>query len=392
MSSTSATAGTQETRPILTERRRKLMTSQNTTSGDGIATHYSAIVLRLLVPVTITILAVVWSVTNLTPIMAGHEVSSAVPQVINEREQSTGSEKAGSGVVNALVVVAVIAVMTFFIVFLYRMRCIKILMGWLMLSVMMILGFQMWMWLDLFCVLYQVPYDYVGMLIVLWNISVVGTVTIFGYGHPKFRQIYLVAISVIVAWVLCLTPEWTTWMLLAGVALYDIVAVLCPKGPLNLLLKEVEKNPGEALPGLVYESQDSTPSVVVNRREERATDNSATPSAAPESSTATPNQTKSSTNEEEYVFESNSFMLGLGDFIFYSVLVGRAAKDSYFTWAVCILAVLSGFCTTLGALSQLRRALPALPFSIFFGIIFYLLGKFALMPYAVEITLQGTYP
>ena len=188
-------------------------------------------------------------------------------------------------------------------------------------------------------------------------------------------------------------PEWTTWSLLLAVALYDILAVLCPQGPLNLLLKEVEKNPGEAIPGLVYESQDSTPTIV---------------RAAPERTTPAPTNTleaplvppvlgggtvlaNDAAPEEVYVFESNSFMLGLGDFIFYSVLVGRAAHDCYFTWVVCILAVLSGFCSTLGALSQLQRALPALPFSIFFGFIFYLLGRFAMLPYAVELAVQGTF-
>jgi presenilin 1 len=81
--------------------------------------------------------------------------------------------------------------------------------------------------------------------------------------------------------------------------------------------------------------------------------------------------------------------LGLGDFVFYSVLVGRAALFDILTVFTTFIAVITGLFFTILLLAVWRKALPALPFSIFFGILFFFGSRFFLFPFASELAIRG---
>ena len=95
-------------------------------------------------------------------------------------------------------------------------------------------------------------------------------------------------------------------------------------------------------------------------------------------------------NDEENP-EHNSIRLGLGDFIFYSVMVAKAAQYSFATFAVCAVVILSGLGGTLVLLSVYGHALPALPMSIFCGVFFYLTTRLLMEPYIQIIMSQPFY-
>lgn len=80
--------------------------------------------------------------------------------------------------------------------------------------------------------------------------------------------------------------------------------------------------------------------------------------------------------------------LGLGDFIFYSVLVGRASLYDWLTVYATFTSVIAGLGITLWLLAVAGKALPALPVSIGLGIAFYFLTRWSLEPFVVPAFLE----
>uniref|UniRef100_A0A1I8C2P6 Presenilin n=1 Tax=Meloidogyne hapla TaxID=6305 RepID=A0A1I8C2P6_MELHA len=74
--------------------------------------------------------------------------------------------------------------------------------------------------------------------------------------------------------------------------------------------------------------------------------------------------------ENEYSNENDGCVLALGDFIFFNVLIAKACGYGYIVTIVCFIAILAGLILTVVLLMFWREtALPALPISIYFGII-----------------------
>ncbi|KAL9191557.1 LOW QUALITY PROTEIN: hypothetical protein ACHAXT_001263 [Thalassiosira profunda] len=78
---------------------------------------------------------------------------------------------------------------------------------------------------------------------------------------------------------------------------------------------------------------------------------------------------------------SNTIKLGLGDFIFYSVLVAKSAQYSFPCFISSFLVILAGLGGTLVLLAVYKHALPALPISIFLAVGFYVLVRFVAEPW-----------
>lgn len=80
-----------------------------------------------------------------------------------------------------------------------------------------------------------------------------------------------------------------------------------------------------------------------------------------------------------------------GDFIFYSVLVSKAALYSFTTFVACFLVILAGLGVTLVLLAVYHKALPALPISIALGVIFYLATRGLIEPWYEAVLVTPYY-
>lgn len=86
-------------------------------------------------------------------------------------------------------------------------------------------------------------------------VQIVGTVTMYSMPAPlALKQCYLIVIAFSIAFVFTFIPEWTTWVLLLAMVVYDIGAVLAPKGPLKMLV-ELAKEQNEEIPALIYQAR-----------------------------------------------------------------------------------------------------------------------------------------
>lgn len=88
---------------------------------------------------------------------------------------------------------------------------------------------------------------------------------------------------------------------------------------------------------------------------------------------------------------SNTIKLGLGDFIFYSVLVAKSAQYSFTCFVSSFLVVLAGLGGTLVLLAVYKHALPALPISIALAVVFYVFTRFIIQPWVEALMLTPFY-
>jgi presenilin 1 len=82
-----------------------------------------------------------------------------------------------------------------------------------------------------------------------------GLAITFYKGSLWLQQIYLIILSSLMAYNFSNFPALATWILLGLLAVWDLIAVLCPFGPLKLLIEHSRKENVE-IQGLLYASKD----------------------------------------------------------------------------------------------------------------------------------------
>ena len=223
-----------------------------------VAEKYCALTMTLVYPVSLTMLLVVWSVTVLTPTASRTIFSEGAVSFTSSSSSASGqhasptSDQLGHAVLNALIAVGIVVATTVLVVILYKYRCMAVLKAWMLGSSISILFLLTWVFADVFCQRFQIAYDWISILVFLANFGGVGVLSLFYFGNPRVMQMYLVFTSITIAWLLNrMLPEWTTWVLLLGMAVYDLFSVLCRRGPLRQLV-DIADEREEHMVGFIY--------------------------------------------------------------------------------------------------------------------------------------------
>ncbi|CAG8720630.1 13586_t:CDS:10, partial [Dentiscutata erythropus] len=253
-----------------------------------------------------------------------------------------------------------------------------ILVGFFMFVVLFPLGFMSYLLVSNIISIFSIPLDYISLIFALWNFTAVGLVSVFWKGPLLLQQAYLTIMSSLMAFSLTGLSSWTTWILLGLLAIWDLIAVLCPFGPLRLLVEQSKKDERE-IPALLYSVNavwlmatpklsnqipgtsstspliqvhtDSSPSSLISSINSSSTTNTSTTPPGEDiplsenlrhniynrnevgahNDTDVNNSSNSlnangniSDDTDDDEDERNGLKLGLGDFVFYSVLVAQA--------------------------------------------------------------------
>ncbi|XP_060656224.1 presenilin homolog isoform X1 [Drosophila nasuta] len=439
-------------------------------------------VIKLFVPVSLCMLVVVATINSISFYNSTDVYLLYTPFHELSPEPSV---KLWNALANSLILMSVVVLMTILLIVLYKKRCYRVIHGWLILSSFMLLFIFTYLYLEELLRAYNIPMDYPTAVLIMWNFGVAGMMAIHWQAPLRLQQGYLIFVAALMALVFIkYLPEWTAWAVLAAISIWDLIAVLSPRGPLRILVETAQERNEQIFPALIYSSTvlytymgthytpeqplpttTSSPSSSNSTTTTRATQNSLAspdPGAGASSSSRSGNsrhgqrqqennqaaaegmplvsfknnlhgnaeaagftqewsanlsdrvarrqievQTTQSSNgrhANEYrtvtapnqpqmeAQEERGIKLGLGDFIFYSVLVGKASSYGDWTTTIaCFVAILIGLCLTLLLLAIWRKALPALPISITFGLIFCFATSAVVKPFMEKLSAKQVF-
>jgi len=404
-----------EPRPTRRDQRGETLVEQEEELNLKYGAHH---VIKLFSPVTLCMAVVVATISSIT--YYTEKGTYLVYTPFHEQTDDVGT-LAWQALANAGIMLAVIAVMTALLVVAYKYRCTKLIHGWLFMSSLMLLFLFSYLYLAEVLKAYNLPLDYITVAIFIWNFGMMGLIAIYWKAPLLLQQAYLIFVSALMALIFIkYLPDWTTWAVLAVISLWDLFAVLAPCGPLKILVETAQERNEQIFPSLIYSSGMVYALVGMadkageTSQERRATDESdgfsenwrqeTEERSRERENRVRQRQAEGGTSqgqgsrvvthhqEEEEDEEDRGVKLGLGDFIFYSILVGKAS--SYGDWnttLACFVAILIGLCLTLVFLALFRKALPALPISITFGLIFYFLTREIMTPFCDLLSSQQIF-
>jgi len=247
--------------------------------------------------------------------------------------------------VNALAIMTIVIFLTYLFVGFFRFR----LRGLMNLCVM-ISFFICWSAFSgyFLAVAFNVM-DWLTLVSISLNLSCVGMWAVFSTQEAAWfgGNLYLILLGAILAWPFACLPELTLLFFLIWMAIWDIIAVMTPCGPLRYALQIQQQRLWMA------ENEFTLP--------------------------------------RGMVIQMNLYELGLGDLVFFGVVVAVAATVNYETCVACICAMLTAVILTVLATVLSERTIPALPLAMLLGISTFLASRFTSQAFISAMNAQMVF-
>jgi len=211
-------------------------------------------IVQLIIPVTICMAVVVIFELSVA-LNAPQNNVYFIYTPLREDQATSGGQTFLFALVNALIVVAIVVVMTIVLVLLFKYRCYRAIQVWLLVASGSLLFIFSSLYFIEILMVHNLAIDWFSFAFGMWNFGVMGLIVIHWKGPLRLQQAYLILVSALVATrFLKYLPDWTTWLLLVAISIYDLLAVLCPKGPLRVLVETAQERNEPIFPALIYSS------------------------------------------------------------------------------------------------------------------------------------------
>jgi len=335
--------------------------------------------------------------------------SEILPYTPFHKENASTATLVWQTIANAMILTCVIILATVLLVLLYKYRCRVCVQLYMILITIILTSFVGLLFAQKYVSIYNLIVDWISICLIFFNIAIVSVVLVHFKGPLLGQQLILIIMSALIALEFeKRLPNWTAWLILAVVSIYDLVAVLAPFGPLRILLNMASERNEELFPGLIYTTgmiwvnqvlpsnyEESSDASIKKKSEVTSNKHSNHSSKKPGAivpSSRQPADNDYSSQSSSVSESSNGIKLGLGDFIFYSLLIAKSSSSQDFVVIIsCYVAIIVGLILTLILLSVFKKALPALPFSISLGLFYYFTFFYAVRPFVDLIASEQVF-